>query len=243
MARELSQAAEIQRGLLPTNNPKVPGVDIAGRNLPCYTVGGDYFDYLSYPDGRVGLVVADVAGKGMPAALMMSNMQALMQVFTEAALEPAALVTRLNKHLAARCPGNRFITLFFGVLDPYTGTLLYCNAGHNPPVLVRRGGYRELLSAGGGMILGIHGAATYETATVTLATGDTLVLFSDGVTEACAPDSENEFGEERLGAIVAAQANAPARAVVEVVLRELTTWTCGGAFADDVTLVVARRTA
>lgn len=242
LARELAQAAEIQRGLLPTSQPHVPGVDIAGKNLPCYTVGGDYFDFLSYPDGRVGLVVADVAGKGMPAALMMSNMQALMQVFTEAALEPAALVTRLNKHLAARCPGNRFITLFFGVLNPYTGTLLYCNAGHNPPVLVRRGGSGELLTGAGGMILGIYGGAVYETATTTLAPGDTLVLFSDGVTEACAPGSENEFGEERLGRIVAAHPSSPAQAIVETVLGELTAWTSGGSFADDVTLVVARRT-
>ncbi|HYZ86512.1 MAG TPA: SpoIIE family protein phosphatase [Bryobacteraceae bacterium] len=243
LARELAQAAEIQRGLLPTAAPMSPTLDIAGRNLPCQTVGGDYFDYLAYPDGRIGIVVADVAGKGMPAALMMSNMQALMQVFTEAALEPAPLITRLNRHLAKKCPGNRFITMFFGVLDPATGVLVYCNAGHNPPVLVRSTSHAELLSGGGGMILGIFGEALYEAQSTYMYPGDLLAMFSDGVTEACPPKSEDEFGDQRLAAVLAANRHLPSAVIVDGVLQELTHWTQGGSFADDVTLVVVRRLA
>jgi phosphoserine phosphatase RsbU/P len=171
---------------------------------------------------------------------MMSNMQALMQVFTESALEPAALVTRLNRHIAARCPGNRFITMFYGVLDPRTGILVYCNAGHNPPVLVKAEGKRELL-AGGGMILGIYGGAVFENQIAHLNSGDVLAMFSDGVTEACAPNTETEFGEDRLGDLVSANVGQNSSFLVDSVITELSKWTEGGGFADDVTLVIAKR--
>ncbi|MEO8129708.1 MAG: SpoIIE family protein phosphatase [Bryobacteraceae bacterium] len=241
-ARELAQAAEIQRGLLPATSPQVAGVDVDGRNLPCHGVGGDYYDYFPYPDGRIGLVVADVAGKGMPAAMMMSNMQAHMQVYTETFREPAEVVARLNKSLAARCPGNRFITFFLGLLDPATGEMTYCNAGHNPPILVRKDGTSEQL-AGGGMILGIFGSAEYENHKVTLQEGDLLALFSDGITEACQPTLEEEFGEERLTKLLVENLTAPSSVVIEKVMERLNAWGAGESFADDVTLVVVRRTA
>ena len=241
-ARELAQAAEIQRGLLPAKSPEIKGVDVDGRNLPCHGVGGDYYDYFPYPDGRIGLVVADVAGKGMPAAMMMSNMQAHMQVYTETFREPAEVVARLNKSLAARCPGNRFITFFLGLLDPATGEMTYCNAGHNPPILVRKNGTTEQL-AGGGMILGIFGAAEYENQTVTLEEGDLLALFSDGITEACQPALEEEFGEERLTELLKANLSSPSSVVIEKVMERLNSWGAGESFADDVTIVVVRRTA
>ncbi len=241
-ARELSQAAEIQRGLLPANSPKIAGVDLDGRNFPCHGVGGDYYDYFPYPDGRIGLVVADVAGKGMPAAMMMSNMQAHMQVYTETFREPAEVVARLNKSLAARCPGNRFITFFLGLLDPLTGEMTYCNAGHNPPILVRKNGTAEQL-AGGGMILGIFGGAEYENQTIKLEEGDLLALFSDGITEACQPNLEEEFGEERLTELLVANLASSSTIVIEKVMEKLNAWGAGESFADDVTIVVVRRTA
>ena len=241
-ARELAQAAEIQRGLLPANPPNVAGVDVDGRNFPCHGVGGDYYDYFPYPDGRIGLVVADVAGKGMPAAMMMSNMQAHMQVYTETFREPAEVVARLNKSLAARCPGNRFITFFLGLLDPVTGEMTYCNAGHNPPILVRKNGTAEQL-AGGGMILGIFSGAEYENQTITLEKGDLLALFSDGVTEACQPTLEEEFGEERLTELLVANLSSTSSVVIEKVMESLNSWGAGESFADDVTIVVVRRTA
>lgn len=240
-ARELAQAAEIQRGLLPANSPKIAGVDLDGRNFPCRGVGGDYYDYFPYPDGRIGLVVADVAGKGMPAAMMMSNMQAHMQVYTETFREPAEVVARLNKSLAARCPGNRFITFFLGLLDPATGEMTYCNAGHNPPILVRKNGTAEQL-AGGGMILGIFGGAEYENQTVTLEKGDLLALFSDGITEACQPSLEEEFGEQRLTELLVANLASTSSVVIEKVMESLNSWGAGESFADDVTIVVVRRT-
>ena len=133
-AKQLEQAAEIQRGLLPVQAPNVPGVDLAGYNAACHTVGGDYYDFLPYPDGRVGLLVGDVAGKGMPAALLMSSLQARVQVLFDDPTNLAALVTRLNRIITSNCPSNRFITFFISVLDPKTGELTYVNAGHNPPL-------------------------------------------------------------------------------------------------------------
>src|SRR5712692_3888593 len=144
-AKEMEQAAEIQSGLLPTSAPAVPGIDLAGYNAACRTVGGDYYDFLTYPDGRVAMLVADVAGKGMPAALLMSQLQARVHVLFDDPTELAALVTRLNRIITTNCPANRFISFFIGVLDPKTDELTYVNAGHNPPLLVRVDGTVEKL--------------------------------------------------------------------------------------------------
>ena len=118
----------------------MPGVDLAGYNSPCRTVGGDYYDFLPYEDGRVAILVADVAGKGMPAAMLMSNLQARVQVLFDDPTDLAALITRLNRIIVKNCPSNRFISLFVGVYDTKTGDMAYCNAGHNPPLLVRANG-------------------------------------------------------------------------------------------------------
>ena len=240
MARDLSQAAEIQEKLLPTAAPEVPGLDLAGFNLPCRTVGGDYYDYLTFADGRVGLLVADVSGKGMPAALLMSSLQARAQILFDPPDNLAALVTKLNRIICQTTPGNRFITFFIGVIDPATGEMTYCNAGHNPPVLVRADGLVEHLE-GGGMILGIFAKATYESQTCCLNAGDVAVLFSDGVTEATQPGLDDEFGEDRLAQIVAEQRTQPAQAILDCVNEQLTQWIGGAPQADDITLVVARR--
>jgi len=142
--------------------------------------------------------------------------------------------------IAARCPGNRFITFFCATIDPQTGDLTYCNAGHNPPVLLRKNGAVELLE-GGGMILGIVPAARYEEFKVHMETGDVIALYSDGVTEACQVNAEVEFGEEHLIECLRATAGAPAKRTIATVMQSLRKWTEGVGFADDVTLVVARR--
>ena len=239
-AKELEQAAEIQRKLLPTSAPAVPGVDLAGYNAPCRTVGGDYFDFLPYPDGRVALLVGDVAGKGMPAALLMSSLQARVQVLFDEPADLAALVTRLNRIINSNCPANRFISFFIGVLDPKTGQLNYVNAGHNPPLLARRDGTVEKLDCTG-LILGIMPSARYEQQTVTLQPGDIVVLFSDGVTEASRPDVDEEFGEERLAQAVFKLRDLPAKSIIEAINQQVQEFTVGSPPADDITLVIAKR--
>jgi len=241
MAKELGQAAEIQRGLLPTQAPETKGFEIAGQNQPCRTVGGDYFDYIPYPDGRVAMIVADVAGKGMPASLLMSSLQARVQVVFEEPDDLAVKVTKLNRIVKSNCPGNRFITFFICVLDPATGEVAYCNAGHNPPLLVRRDGTMESLPSGG-LILGILPMAAYTEGRCRLDPGDTVVLFSDGVTEAAPPSGDGDFGEERLADVIRQNTSEPVMNVVQAVFDEVVRFTAGAPAADDITVVVARRT-
>ena len=239
MSKELDQAAHIQMGLLPSAPPKAEGMDIAGRTSPCRTVGGDYYDYLEFPDGRLGMLVGDVAGKGMPASLLMSSLQARVKVLFEEGDRLAEKITRLNKATTAHTPDNRFITFFMTVADPATGELTFTNAGHNPPVLVRAKGGFELLN-GGGMILGILPMAQYEEFQIKMERGDTLVLFSDGVTEAVNPADE-DFGEQRLAALVASMQGKSAHEIMEAVHSEVARFTQGAPPADDITVVVARR--
>ncbi|MCX6598607.1 MAG: SpoIIE family protein phosphatase [Acidobacteria bacterium] len=237
---DMKAAGDIQRGLLPSRPPVVPGIDLAGYNVPCRTVGGDYYDFLPYPDGRVAIIVADVAGKGMPAALLMSSLQARVQVLVEDAPDLASMVTRLNRVITSTCPSNRFITFFMAVLEPTTGETVYCNAGHNPPLLVRANGDVETLE-GGGMILGILPKAQYSERRTQLDPGDVLVLFSDGVTEGVKAGTDEEFGEDRLAAAIQRSAKLPATEMIDAINREVAEWAAGTAPADDVTLVVVRR--
>ncbi|HTW64556.1 MAG TPA: SpoIIE family protein phosphatase [Bryobacteraceae bacterium] len=239
-AKQLEQAAEIQRGLLPVQAPNVPGVDLAGYNAPCHTVGGDYYDFLAYPDGRVGLLVGDVAGKGMPAALLMSSLQARVQVLFDDPSNLAALVTRLNRIITSNCPSNRFITFFIGILDPKTGELTYVNAGHNPPLVAHADGSVEKLD-GTGLILGILPVATYAQKSCTLAPGDAVLLFSDGVTEPVRPGSDEEFGEDRLAQSFSKLRGQDAHSIIECINQQVNEFTAGSPPADDITLVVARR--
>jgi len=239
MSKELEQAAHIQMGLLPAASPQAPGMDIAGSTAPCRTVGGDYYDYLEFPDGRIGMLVGDVAGKGMPASLLMSSLQARVKVLFEDGDRLAEKITRLNKATTAHTPDNRFITFFMTVADPATGELVFTNAGHNPPLLVRAKGGFELL-AGGGMILGILPMAQYEEVSTKMEPGDTLVLFSDGVTEAVNPADE-DFGEQRLGDLVASLRGLSALEIVQAIHAEVARFTQGAPPADDITVVVARR--
>lgn len=239
LQRELEQAADIQRGLLPSAPPVIDGLDLAGFNAACRTVGGDYYDFLPYSDGRIALLVGDVAGKGMPAALLMSSIQARVQILAEEGLAPGALVTRLNRALSLRCPANRFVTFFFAVLDPRTGLLAYANAGHNPPIIVRRNAAVETLDATG-IVLGLIGRSEYEERAVTLEPGDRLVLFSDGVTEATPANVDDEFGEDRL--VECVRQPGTSRELIDRILSTLHTFTRGAAPHDDVTLLIAQRT-
>lgn len=238
--RELERAAEIQRRLLPAKPPDVVGLDLAGYNAPCRTVGGDYYDFLPYADGRVALLIGDVSGKGMGAALLMSSLQARCRVVFENPGDLGAQVADLNRITAANCPANCFITFCAAVLDPAGGELRYCNAGHNAPLLLHANGDLESLETTG-LVLGIMPNVSYRENTCHLNRNDLLLLFSDGVTEACRPESEEEFGESRVAQVLHQQRNQPAPVVLEAIKAEIASFTGGAQAADDVTLVTARR--
>ena len=239
LKRDLSQAAEIQKGMLPAKAPVVNGADLAGFNVPCRTVGGDYYDFFPYSEGCVGLALGDVSGKGMPASLMMMALHARMHVLAEDPGELGKFMMRLNKATCANCPSNRFITFFFCVLDAASGAVSFANAGHNPPILVRASGAAEMLE-GGGPVLGILPIAPYSQMQTQLDPGDMLVLYSDGVTEATNLEYE-EYGEQRFIEVLSENRMKPAVEIVEAVTKSLAEFTAGAPQADDITLVVARR--
>jgi phosphoserine phosphatase RsbU/P len=238
MQRDLTQAAEIQRRILPDKPPVVKGVDLAGYNSPCRTVGGDYYDFFAYPDGSVGLALGDVSGKGMPASLMVMGLQARLHVLAEDPVDLAVMMARLNRITCANCPSNRFITFFFSRFHPGTGELDWCNAGHNPPLIVRASGDIETLE-GGGPVLGIVAFAEFTNCKARLARGDMLVVFSDGVTEATNAEEE-EFGDARLCAVLTAHHSRPVAEVVAGVTEALAAFVGSSPQADDITLVVLR---
>lgn len=240
MESEFNQASDIQRSLLPAEIPTCSGYELAGSNLPCRTVGGDYYDFLPYGDGRLGLVVGDVSGKGLPAALMMSSLQARVHMMIETSPEPAAAVEALNRNIAPRCPMGKFITLFYGLLDPDTGQMLYANAGHNYPLLIRADGAVEQLR-GNGMVLGILPNSQYQAYQVDLEPGDVLVLFSDGVTEARDPSGVEEFGDERLAHFLLSHKDRPAAEMIDSLVSKVRDWSGQSGFADDFTILLVKR--
>jgi len=239
MARDLDQAAEIQQRYLPAIAPQIKGLDLAGHNAPCRTVGGDYFDFFPYEGSRVAMVLGDVSGKGMPASLLMMGLQARVQALAEEPKNLAQVMTRLNRLTSANCPANRFITVFFCILNGENGDLTFCNAGHNPPIIVRNNGDHELLE-GGGPVIGILPSIEYQEYHAALEVGDTLVIYSDGVTEA-ADASDDEFETDRLAEAVRKARHLPATQIVEAIRQAVLTHAAGAPQSDDITIIVARR--
>jgi GAF domain-containing protein len=190
IARELQLAQEIQRGLLPQELPSYPGWDVAARWQPAREVGGDYYDYFTLPGGKLGLVIADVADKGMPAALFMAHVRTLVRATALTTSSPSAVLALINDSLATEAPMGMFVTLFYGVLNPRTGRLVYANAGHNPPLWFQRARHELVNTAPGGMALGILEGARLQDHRLVIQPGDLLLLYTDGVTEAFSPDGE-----------------------------------------------------
>ena len=241
MARDLDQAAEIQQRYLPAVAPVIKGLDLAGHNAPCRTVGGDYFDFFPYEGSRVAMVLGDVSGKGMPASLLMMGLQARVQVLAEEPENLAHVMTRLNRLTSANCPANRFITVFFCILNGESGELTFCNAGHNPPLIVRADGSHEQLE-GGGPVIGILPSIEYQEYKIGLEVGDTLVIYSDGVTEA-ADATDDEFETERLAEAVRRNRHLPATEIVAAIKQAVVDHAAGAPQSDDITIIVARRVA
>jgi sigma-B regulation protein RsbU (phosphoserine phosphatase) len=193
--QELEESHEIQAALMPKTLPEINGFDIVATWKPARTVGGDYFDVLKFSERYTALCIADVAGKGMPAALLMSNVQAVLKSNASEVVAPGELCTRVNRVVCDNIVSHRFITCFYALLDTQNKKLSYTNAGHCPPMLIRDG--RCLRMKEGGPVLGIFPDRPYAEGEIDLRSGDWLVLFTDGVTEA--PNaSGTEFGEDRL---------------------------------------------
>lgn len=235
---ESAEAAEVQRSLLPSVLPRISGYDISALSRPKYSIGGDYYNVERISEGRFALCIGDVAGKGLPGALLMSNLQAAVKPLMGDDLEPWEVCSRLNRGLCAVMPSNKFISFFYGVLDAATGRLTYCNAGHNPPLLLRSDGSARQLDSSGG-ILGQFPVWNYGQSEVSLNPGDTLLLFTDGLVEAC--DEQGElFGEEKLLQYARRLCDAEAEVMRDALCAAASAYATGN-FQDDVTLIVLRR--
>lgn len=239
LERELDLAAEIQRQILPKGAPQVPGFDLAGWNRPARQVGGDYYDFFHLEDGRIGLVVGDVSGKAMPAALLVSTLHSALRLLLDRIGVGPELLDRLNRHLLESSLSNKFVTLILAGLDPATGAMSYLNAGHNPAVLLRRDGGVELLGPGG-VPLGLLPNVVYGTREVEVRPGDLLCLYSDGITEEESPADE-EFGMDRLVDCLASHRDRPIGEIVEAIDQAVTRFAGGLPQRDDQTVVLLRR--
>ncbi|MDX1503559.1 MAG: SpoIIE family protein phosphatase [Thermoanaerobaculia bacterium] len=239
LLREIELAAEIQRRLLPARLPRVEGVELSGWNRSARHVGGDYYDVLELPGGRLAPLVADVSGKGMPAALMVSTLYSALHLLLDGREPGPDLVERLNGHIFQSSAPNKFITLLVTDVHPVSGEVRYVNAGHNPGIVLRAGGEVEELPPGG-MPLGFFRDGRYTGGELALAPGDLLCLFSDGITEAAAADDE-EFGAGRLVDLLRRSAELPLPEIIEIVDGEVTRFADGAPQADDQTLVLVRK--
>jgi serine phosphatase RsbU (regulator of sigma subunit) len=234
---ELRTAASIQRALLPGNRALPAFVEAAAAALPSRTIAGDFLDYFELPGGRLAFLLGDVSGKGPPAAILAAALQGMFSSVAETEECPMDAISRVNRALVRREVESRFATVFHGLLSA-DGALVTCNAGHNPPLLLRAAGGSEWLDRAG-FLLGIFEHAIFDEAPTQLEDGDTLVLFSDGVAEA-ANYADEQFGEARLLAAVTSVRRESAAAVVEALLGSVRAFVGGAQQADDITVLVIR---
>jgi serine phosphatase RsbU (regulator of sigma subunit)/pSer/pThr/pTyr-binding forkhead associated (FHA) protein len=236
MEQEMRIAAEIQQALLPKATSGVTFIEAAAASIPCRSIGGDFFDYIDQASGEFGFALGDVAGKGPPAALMSAMMQGMFAAQAYFTAGPAPAVANMNRALCRRGLESRFVTLMYGLVSA-SGQLTYCNAGHNPPFVIGKSGVRRLEA--GGPVVGLLEFAPYDQETIQLEAGDTIVIFSDGVSEALNSAGE-EFGDARLLEAVQNAGAARAQGIVEHLLAAVRVFTHGAAQSDDITVMVAR---
>ena len=239
LKNDLEIAREIQKAMLPPGRFRAPGVDVVGLSRPANTVGGDFYEILPLGDGRLVTAVGDVAGKGSPAALLMALLLAMMRTLADERLEPAALMARLNIQVCRQAPGSRFITVFYSVFDTSTGELTYVNAGHTPPLVLRGDGTVDRLQDGG-MALGMFEGSEYQTGRACLKPDDLLAIYSDGITEAENP-AGLPFDERGLQDVLHSERRNNMAAIGAAVVRAVEVHTADVRFADDLTLLLLRR--
>lgn len=239
---ELEMAQTVQLSLLPQQPPQTPSLQVAAFSRPAQIIGGDYFDFFDSLDGAVGLAIADVAGHGVSASLHMASIQTLLRSLAPGSLSPAAALEHMHHLLVHNVRFTTFVTLFLGVFDPQSHILTYCNAGHNPPLVLR-----SQPNGDGGAVwlwptaaaIGLVEQGQFHSATVHLSPGDLLLLYTDGITEASSPQGE-EFGRERLLEAALAAQGLPAAEMIQRLRLELERFTAGEAPADDQTLLVCK---
>ena len=238
MKEEVRLAARIQLDLLPKEPPAIPGYDITGVSVPAQLVGGDYFDYIPIDDTHLALCLGDVSGKGLPAALLMASLQSTLRGQTLLESGAAACVSRANVLLHQSTSSEKFVTLFYAILDTTEHLLRYTNAGHDDPFLVRASGEVLRLSEGG-IVLSVMEQFPYQEQVVPFGPGDLLVVFSDGVSEAMNPD-QLQFGQDNIGSVVAANRHLTAREVLDAIIASVRVHVGPASQIDDMTLLVVK---
>ena len=235
---QLEVARQVQLELLPARDPQLAGYDISAYNFPTEEVSGDYYDWVKIYDDQIGLVIADVSGKGVPAALLMAFLRASLRAATHIGYSPHISMAKVNYLLWESIERNQFVTAFYGILDVTNKTLTYTNAGHNPPILLDKAGNIRVIDRGS-VPLGMFRDTRYHEYYLTTEPGEMLVLYTDGVTEAQNLQGE-EFGRERLAAAVKAHRELGARELIAAVHHEVIHWTEGRGATDDVTFFVIK---
>jgi sigma-B regulation protein RsbU (phosphoserine phosphatase) len=240
VAEQLNLAAKIQRNLLPSSPPPFAGYDLAGMSAPAQSVGGDYYDYIPVDDSKLAVCLGDVSGKGLAASLLMANLQATLRGQTLVDAPAHERIERANK-LICRCTDDeRFVTLFYGVIDATAQELVFCSAGHEPPFLYSEDGPSKRLEPGG-LALGVFEDVRYTESSIPLKPGDTLVVYSDGVTDAT-NEAEEPFGTERLDSLIGEHRKEPAAALIQRIFDGVSAHTGATPQFDDLTLLVVKRT-
>ncbi len=235
--RELQIARGIQQSLFPRERPVMPGFELAARSIPCYEVGGDHYDFIPLPGGRWALAVADVSGKGTPASLLMAGVHAWLRALAGTAT-PVVLMQKLNRFLCESTEPQRYVTLFYGELDPLLGRLVYVNSGHVPPFLLRADGQRERLTQGG-PVLGLIEDGSYELGQAALGPGDALTMVTDGVTEAFS-EQEVELADGVVFDTLDAARGGDAEAILDALVSAVQNWTGTAGCVDDLTALVLK---
>jgi sigma-B regulation protein RsbU (phosphoserine phosphatase) len=239
MERELELAGDIQRNLLPSEAPVITGWDLVGTNTPCYTIGGDYYDFIERSRG-LAVALGDVSGKGAGAALMMMVLRATIHFTSQRESSVERVISQTNGVMFHNSPAQFYVTFFLGDLNTSTGVMKYINAGHIPPILYHAASKSIDRLESGGTVLGLFDIAAFDEGEATLAPGDILVIFTDGISEAWGEDEE-EFGEERLGELVVANASLSSVDLEKLIQSEVEKYTKGSRATDDRTVIVVKR--